>query len=151
MRVILSSEHLRAIEAHGASAYPDEGAGFLLGKQEGDMVAVRGLLPLDNKREAEARFNRYELAPQDFMRSEVEAARQGLDVVGVFHSHPDHPARPSAFDRDHALPNFTYLITAVAGGRPELTTAWRLNEDRADFAQDTIEIRESIHSTEKGD
>jgi len=145
MRVILSAAHLRAIEAHGESSYPNEGAGFLLGNQQDGAVSVEALLPVENRREANEQFNRYELNPQDFMKGELEATRQGLSLVGVFHSHPDHPARPSEFDREHALPHFCYLITAIKRGRADVTHAWRLKDDRSVFDQDTLEIVETIH------
>lgn len=145
MKVRLSKEHLQAIEAHGEAAYPNEGAGFMLGRNEGESVQVEAVLPLENRREPEARYNRYELSPQDFVRAEMQAAQQGLDLVGVFHSHPDHPARPSEFDREHALPNFSYLITSVVGqgepgsGSAQVTRAWRLRDDRSAFDEDTLE------------
>ena len=142
MEINLSPDHLRAIEAHGESTYPNEGAGFLLGVLEGNAVQVSHLLPIDNKREAEAQYNRYELSPQDFARAELEADKQGISLVGVFHSHPDHPARPSEFDRDHAWPNFTYLITSVEKDKAKVTTAWRLRPDRTAFDEDTIKLTE---------
>ncbi len=147
MRVRLSGRDLRAIEAHGEGAYPDEGAGFLLGRINGEVCTVEAVLPLENRREAEARYNRYELAPKDFLQAELDAARRGLDLVGVFHSHPDHPARPSEFDRDHALPHFSYLITSVQGGQAEATRSWRLREDRTAFDEDVLEI---VETTEDG-
>lgn len=139
-KVILRRGHLKAIEAHGESTYPHEGAGFMLGRTDGDAVIVKALLPLNNRREAEARHNRYELGPQDFLRAELDAARRGLSLVGVFHSHPDHPAHPSEFDREHAWPNFSYLITAVGKGEAGVTRTWRLREDRTAFDEDLLEI-----------
>lgn len=139
MKIRLTHEHLRAIEVHGEVTYPNEGAGFLLGHVNGDSVEVAATLPVPNKRKAEAQFNRYELSPHDFLRAELEAARRNLSVVGVFHSHPDHPARPSEFDRNHALPNLSYLITSVEKGRARTTCAWRLREDRSAFDEDLVE------------
>jgi proteasome lid subunit RPN8/RPN11 len=101
-------------------------------------VIVEGLLPLANRREAEAQHNRYELGPRDFVQAEDEAEARDLDLVGVFHSHPDHPNRPSEFDRAHALPNFSYLITTVAQGKAGATRAWRLLDDRSQFVEDVI-------------
>jgi proteasome lid subunit RPN8/RPN11 len=140
MRVILTTDHLRAIEAHGEAAYPNEGAGLMLGRASGEAVAVGALLPLGNTRAVEEQHNRYELSPHDFLQAELEAERRGLSVVGVFHSHPDHPARPSEFDREHALPNFSYLITTVAEGKAQATRAWRLRQNRTVFDEDVLEI-----------
>lgn len=144
MRVQLTERDLRAVEAHGESAYPDEGAGFLLGRTDGETCAVEVVLPMENQREAEARYNRYELAPADFLQAELDAARRGLDLVGVFHSHPDHPARPSEFDREHALPHFCYLITSVVGGQAGATHAWRLRGDRAAFDEDDLVVIKTV-------
>jgi proteasome lid subunit RPN8/RPN11 len=142
MKIKLSAATLREIEAHCEGAYPNEGAGFMLGEISGDTVVIKTLLPLENKREQEAQHNRFELIPMDFDLAEQEADDQGLDLVGVFHSHPDHPAQPSVFDRDHALPNFSYLITKVAGedsgGKAQITRAWRLRDDHTAFDEDEL-------------
>jgi proteasome lid subunit RPN8/RPN11 len=139
MKIKLSAAALRAIETHGEAAYPNEGAGFMLGRTSGDAVVIENLLPLDNKREREAQHNRYELTSQDFDRAEQAADDQGLELVGVFHSHPDHPAQPSEFDGgDRALPNFSYLITTVAGGEAQVTRAWRLRDDRTAFDEEEL-------------
>ena len=142
MQINLSPDQLRAIEAHGESTYPNEGAGFLLGSVLADSVLVAHLLPIANKREVEAQYNRYELSPQDFARAEMEADKRGMSLIGVFHSHPDHPARPSEFDRDHAWPNFAYLITSIQQGKAQITSAWRLRPDRSAFEEDTIQLTE---------
>lgn len=139
MRIRLTDGHIRTIEAHGEATYPNEGAGFLLGHAADGAVVVADVLAVDNRREAEAQHNRYELSPQDFMRAEREAAQRDLSLVGIFHSHPDHPARPSQFDRDHALPNLSYLITSVVAGKAEGTHAWRLRDDRTGFDEDQLE------------
>ncbi|MBN1287297.1 MAG: M67 family metallopeptidase [Anaerolineae bacterium] len=140
MKIVLQAKDLRAVEAHLEAAYPNEGAGLVLGRANDGAVTVEALLPATNQREAEAQHNRYELGPADFVRAEREAARRGLDLVGVFHSHPDHPNHPSEFDREHALPNFSYLITTVAAGKAGATRAWRLREDRQAFDEDVLEI-----------
>lgn len=140
MKVTLSSENLRAIEAHGESTYPNEGAGFLLGKQEGDCLRIEGLLPIVNKWEADEQYHRYVLTPDDFLRAELEAAKRGLDMVGVFHSHPDHVAEPSVYDRDWAMPNFSYFISSIVKGSAKVTYSWRLRPDRAAFDSEPIEV-----------
>jgi proteasome lid subunit RPN8/RPN11 len=140
MSLVLSHELLAGINSHGEAAYPDEGAGFLLGAAQGERRQVKAILPLDNSREAGARHNRYLLTPHDFLRGEQEAARQGLDLLGVFHSHPDHPNQPSEFDREWAMPWFSYIITSVQGGRAADSRSWRLEEDRSSFFEETIEV-----------
>jgi proteasome lid subunit RPN8/RPN11 len=140
MSLEITSDLLAGIHAHGEAAYPEEGAGFLLGAAEGERRLVRAILPLDNSREAGTRHNRYLLTPQDFLRGEQEAARRGLDLLGVFHSHPDHPNRPSEFDRDWAMPWFSYIITSVQAGKAAGSRSWRLEEDRSSFFEEFIEV-----------
>jgi proteasome lid subunit RPN8/RPN11 len=94
---------------------------------------------MPNAREDGSRHNRYLLTAEEYMRGEDEADRRGLEVVGVFHSHPDHPNRPSEFDRQWAWPAFTYLITSVSRGRAVESRAWRLRDDRAEFEEELIE------------
>ena len=120
------------------AAYPEEGVGLLLGMVDGDHRSVGRLLKLTNRREDEARHNRYLLSPQDYMHGEQEADRLGLDLLGIFHSHPDHPNRPSDFDRQWAMPWFIYLITSVQQGKAEESRAWTLSEDHAQFIEEKI-------------
>ena len=140
MTLELSRDILDKIHAHGEAAYPEEGAGFLLGQVNGEHRQVIDLLELVNAREDAARHNRYLLTPQDYLRGEAEAARLGLDVLGVFHSHPDHPDRPSEFDREWAMPWFSYMITSVQAGHAVESRSWRLAEDRSTFVEETILI-----------
>jgi proteasome lid subunit RPN8/RPN11 len=142
MKVTVSSANLRAIEAHGESTYPNEGAGFLLGKLEGEKLRIEGVLPIVNKWEADEQYHRYVLTPDDFLKAELEAAKRGLDMVGVFHSHPDHVAEPSIYDRDWAMPNFSYFISSIEKGKAKVTYSWRLVADRSEFESEPIEVLE---------
>ena len=141
MPVLISSQLLQNIHDHGESAYPEEGAGLLLGKVDRDQKQVTRILALTNSREDTARHNRYLLTPQDYLRGEQEAARLGLDVLGVFHSHPDHPNRPSEFDREWAMPWFSYLITSVKSGQAVGSRSWLLAEDRSRFDEEKILVK----------
>jgi len=140
MKLEISSELLDQIHAHGEEAYPGEGAGFMLGNTDGDLRMVSVILKLPNAREESARHNRYLLTPQDVLQSEQEAAKLGLDVIGVFHSHPDHPNEPSEFDRNWAMPWFSYIITSVKTGKAAGSRSWRLTEDRSAFKEELIQI-----------
>jgi proteasome lid subunit RPN8/RPN11 len=133
----LKPDILSLIHAHGEQAYPEEGAGFLLGKQG----SVHDILPLPNAREDAARHNRYLITPQDYLRAEMAADERGIELIGVFHSHPDHPNRPSEFDRDWAQPFFSYIITSVQSGRAVESRSWRLLEDRSKFVEEEIQIQ----------
>lgn len=140
MKLFIPSELMGRIHLHIESAYPEEGAGLLLGLDQGERRIVQDLLPLDNSREETARHNRYLITPQDLLRGEQEAERQGLVILGVFHSHPDHPSQPSEFDREYAIPWYSYLITSVRGGKAADSRCWRLFDDRSGFQQEGITI-----------
>ena len=135
----LSEDLLAQIHAHGEQAYPEEGAGFMLGAA-GDERAVQAIFPLSNAREDAARHNRYLITPLDYLKAENEADRLGLSLIGVFHSHPDHPNSPSEFDREWAQPTFSYVITSVRSGKALETRSWRLVEDRSEFQEEQIKI-----------
>ena len=131
---------LEEIYTHGEKAYPEEGAGLLLGEINGATRHVVEILTFPNVREEIARHNRYLLSAEDYMEGEAEAAQKGLDVLGIFHSHPDHPNEPSEFDRQWAWPSFSYLITSVTTGKALDSRSWRLADDRAQFVEEAIEI-----------
>ena len=142
MGLVISKEKLNAIHQNGEQAYPEEGAGLMLGRFAGDEKQVETILPLTNTREDTDRHNRYLLDPQDYLKGEMEAARLGLDVLGVFHSHPDHPSRPSEFDREWAMPWFSYVITSIQQGKAVESRSWLLAEDRSTFLEETIEVKD---------
>jgi len=138
--VTIPREVLRLIQAHGEAAYPHEGAGLLLGHAAHADKTVVAAFPLPNRSEAVEQYYRYLLTPEDMLSGERAAAERGLDVVGIFHSHPDHPALPSAFDRDWALPWYAYVITSVERGRAAGLGAWRLKEDRSAFDPESLRV-----------
>ncbi len=140
MKLEITPDLLAQIHAHGEAAYPEEGAGFLLGAVEGAARRVTAILTLPNAREDEARHNRYLLTPQDVMRAEDEAEARGLELIGVFHSHPDCPNTPSEFDREWAMPWFSYIITRVDAGKAVASRSWRLTHDRSKFEEETLRV-----------
>ena len=135
----ISTNLLEQIHRHGEACYPEEGAGLLLGAVDGEHRRVQSILNLANAREDAARHNRYLITPLDMLHGEQEAIRLGMDVLGVFHSHPDHPNRPSEFDREWALPWFSYLITSVNQGEAVESRCWRLSDDRQQFSEEQIQ------------
>jgi proteasome lid subunit RPN8/RPN11 len=132
-------EVLAQIHTHGEEAYPEEGAGFLLGEDETQRT-VLAIFSLSNAREDAARHNRYLIKPEDYLKAEIEAEHLGLRLIGVFHSHPDHPNHPSEFDREWAQPFFSYVITSVDSGKATESKSWRLLEDRTRFKEEKIKI-----------
>lgn len=134
-----------AIRRATEAAYPSEGCGFLVGRlgTNGDARVDRHE-PVHNQRvDAGLGRNRYEIAPADFLKTEKKLRAEGLDIVGTYHSHPDHPAQPSEYDRHHAWPVYRYLIVAVAKGVAGDTRVWQLNDDRAAFVEHTLHVEES--------
>lgn len=129
------------LEEHLEQAYPNEGAGFLFGRMTDEAFHVEGVMPLENSWDEGSQRNRFRLTAQDALKAELNAAQQGTSVIGVFHSHPDHPAQPSQWDLEWAAwANFCYLITTVAQGEAARTRAWELREDRSQFDEGTFVI-----------
>jgi proteasome lid subunit RPN8/RPN11 len=152
MRLELQQEVRERIERHGAETYPHECIGILLGRDQVGCRAVTEIIPMENAwNRAEANpyeagpgdstRNRSLVDPKDYLRAEHEARNRGMDIVGFYHSHPDHPARPSEFDRRNAWPWFSYVILAVENGVPREMTAWVLSEDRDRFLLEPISIK----------
>lgn len=138
MTLTLSKEIRAQIFANGETSYPDEGAGFLLGYDEGEQRHVAQIFVTENAREDEARHNRYLVTPREYLQAEIAAEMLGLSLIGVFHSHPDHPNEPSEFDREWAQPFFSYIITSVNEGKAVASRSWRLAEDRSKFEEEKI-------------
>ena len=128
---------IERIRDHGRMAYPRECCGLLLGNAIGSDKSVARLRPVENAREDSA-HNRYLIVPGDLLEAEKEAKRLNLDVIGVYHSHPDHPARPSEFDREHAFPWYSYIIVNVSQGEPGDLASWTLREDRSTFDREEV-------------
>jgi proteasome lid subunit RPN8/RPN11 len=143
----VSAEALATIAAHAESSYPEECCGGLLGiDRSGDGRHVVMAVRVGNTRQEERR-RRYLIGPEDVQSLENEAANGGLQLVGFYHSHPDHPAQPSAFDRDHAWPWYSYVIVPVSAGEPGVPRAWRLGDDREGFEEQRIIEVNSRQST----
>lgn len=137
-RLIISPRHLQTIWRHASVSYPDECCGVLIGRAQANDTIVERVLSVGNERE-DSRHNRYLISPETILAAHKEARALGLDVVGYYHSHPDHPARPSDFDREHAWPGVSYLITSVQQRNVVDTRSWRLNDDRESFDEEIID------------
>ena len=106
------------------------------------MTVIR-TAPAANLRDDSPR-NRFEIDPGDLVKTDRAARAEGLGVVGFYHSHPDAPARPSEFDREHAWPGYCYVIVSVQAGQPVEMRNWLLAEDRTHFEEDAIRTTEEI-------
>lgn len=123
------------IRRHGAETYPNECCGALYGRDG----VVTSTFALPNTTDEGPR-RRFLVRPQDYRDAERRATERGVDLLGFYHSHPDHPARPSQYDLDHAWPYFSYIIVSVRSGQPEEMTSWRLLEDRSAFEPEDLEV-----------
>lgn len=140
MIVKIHSRTIQKMKQHAESEYPNECCGFLFGRETGDYRNISELMPVANHKKGDRR-RRFMIAPADYRLAEVYAEREDLLLLGVYHSHPDHPAEPSEHDRSVALPFFSYVIISVKEGRAETVRSWRLDDDR-NFDEETVETEE---------
>ncbi len=133
MAVTLLKKVGEAIRAHGVETYPNECCGAMYGRDG----VVSAVFKLPNTTEEGPR-RRFLVRPGDYREAERKSAELGLDLMGFYHSHPDHPARPSQYDLDHAWPFFSYVIVSVHEGVPKDMTSWLLQDDRSAFSEETL-------------
>ncbi len=138
MRIVFTPEAELNLRDHARAEYPHECCGALLGREEGDTRLVEQVIRLTNER-TEARERRFYVSPQQVLMAERRARELGLLLLGFYHSHPDHPAVPSEYDREHALPYYSYPILSVLQGEPTELRSWRLREDRSGYEEEAIE------------
>ena len=128
---------IEAIEAHGAEGYPDEICGIMLGAQADHVVTevrrARNII-------VERSQDRYEIDPRDHIRIQREADATGLDIVGYYHSHPDHPAQASRFDTERAWSGYVYVIVSIQGGKPVDANAFVAEQDGGPFRPERLEV-----------
>jgi len=136
-RLVLFPHHRDALERHAAAAFPEECCGLLVGRPLADGAQVEQVLPAANA-EARCRRRSYVIEPRDLLAGHKQARARGLEVVGYYHSHPDHPAVPSERDREHAWPGTSYLIVGVAAGKVRELRGWRLRPDGGGFLEEEV-------------
>jgi proteasome lid subunit RPN8/RPN11 len=158
LQLVVSAELAEKIRAHGVETYPHECCGALFGREvaggeeqssdaaQEPLREVLALFPLVNRRDDSPR-NRFSVTPEDVLLADKAARQQGLDVVGWYHSHPDHPARPSQYDQDHAWPWYSYIIVTVHAGAAKEMTSWRLKDDRSAYVEERIA---TVHANAAG-
>jgi proteasome lid subunit RPN8/RPN11 len=122
-----------AIRRHGMDTYPHECCGALIGR-EGVVTTIHALPNTTD----EGPRRRFRVSDKDYLAAERHATQTGGELLGFYHSHPDHPARPSQYDLDHAWPVFSYIIVSVRGGVAMDMTSWRLREDRSAFDEEPL-------------
>jgi proteasome lid subunit RPN8/RPN11 len=140
MALTLQNGVAEAISAHGVETYPNECCGALYGRDG----VVTATFALPNTTEEGPR-RRFLVRPSDYREAERRASEVHGELLGFYHSHPDHPARPSQYDLDHAWPTFAYIIVAVADGAATDMTVWYLQEDRSRFEEGSLNHGENSH------
>jgi proteasome lid subunit RPN8/RPN11 len=140
--LVFTSEQIHQIRTEGESAYPNECCGAFIGTEDGDHRVVDHLRPLKNSFEPGEQFHRFRLDPLELAQVEKEAGQKKMLVLGFYHSHPDHPARPSEYDREHAWPFYSYVITSIEKGEAAIMTSWTLDEETEQFNPQEILMEE---------
>lgn len=143
MSIHLSNALYRQIEQEGVRAYPNECCGVMIGRDvkqpDGSTRRiVDRLQPLTNSFEQDEQYHRFRLDPKEFIAAEKAAAAEGKLLLGFYHSHPDHPARPSEYDRQHAWPFYSYIIVAIEKAQPKVMTSWLLDEATEQFTEEAV-------------
>lgn len=141
----LQSNHLQAMQAHAERTYPEECCGLLLGEIKGDEKTLIEVLPTENSWNDEAanafqsiessaksnasKRNRFSIDPKVMLNAQKDARDRNLNIIGIYHSHTDHPALPSEFDRAIAWPQYSYIIVSVQQGTACDLKNWTLDDD----------------------
>jgi len=141
-RIFLSNSSLSVMQTHALSTYPEECCGLLIGTFEDGQRTKKALepRPMSNVFEKKERYHRFTIDPRDFMQAEIEAESRSLEIVGIYHSHPNASAKPSEFDRNHAWPSLSYAVIEVQGGRVLETKSWVLKDDRSEFVPEEMTV-----------
>ena len=139
MAIQLSKTLMNDIHAHAASDFPHECCGVMVGTARGDRKSVTALHKAENVHE-DGHERRYLISPDQFMKIDRDARNAGETIVGIYHSHPNHPAMPSGYDREWAWPWYSYIIVSVMDGIVDETTNWVLLDDRTAFEAENITI-----------
>lgn len=127
------------MKLHAMQTYPEECCGVLMGRDAEGGKMICDILEVPNAGK-ENRNRRFLIGPEVYKKVEQEAAEEGVEIVGLYHSHPDHPAAPSEFDREQAMPQWSYVIVSVNQGQPEYVRSWVLREDRSAFHEEDIQV-----------
>ena len=147
--LVLTQPQARQIGEEGAAAYPNECCGILIGRDQPQADGsvwriVERLEPMANVFDPQQQRRRFAVDPLALMKAEKSAAESGRLVLGFYHSHPDHPAQPSEFDRQHAWPFYSYIIVSIASGRPVDLTSWLLDDQTETFFRQEIDQPEPV-------
>jgi proteasome lid subunit RPN8/RPN11 len=134
----IDKSNILAIENQVKKSYPFECCGLLIGTNTSEKKVVE-VFPLHNKN-TERTHDRYEIDGREFDKADRESSKKGLQIVGIYHSHPDHPSRPSAYDTDHAWAGYSYMIIAIEKGEKIDIRSWVFHEEEKQFHEEEIQV-----------
>lgn len=137
MKVKVIKNALEEMQAHAESTFPNECCGFMFGDDR-EVRRVTAIMSVNNSKQGNQR-RRFEISALDYIKAEKFALENKIALLGVYHSHPNHPAKPSKHDLKQAVPYFSYIIISVMDGKEEKTTSWRLNQNE-EFEEEHITI-----------
>lgn len=135
----MSARLLQTIRDHGRQSYEDEACGVIYGRSQDGTKEVLALQRLENSRDGE-RHRRFLITPEDYKQAETQASARGLELLGFYHSHPNHSAYPSAYDLEHAWPFFSYVIVSVRNSEPSEVRSFVMEDDRSGFSEEELRI-----------
>jgi len=155
MELILDDMHRKAIEHHGEMGFPDEVCGFLIGTSRGDTKTITDVWSIANAWDdagnalegasdeflGQEKRRRFFIPPGEWQEADQRARREGKDILGCYHTHPNHPARPSVYDLEMArgtFPGYSYIILSVQNGVADEMTSWVLRDDYSEFDEESI-------------
>lgn len=138
LKVYIEPPVFKDIKDHLETSFPYEGCGFLFGNEKNGRVITK-MVPALNSKTGDQR-RRFEISPLEYMKAERLALAEGLTLLGVYHSHPNHPAIPSEHDRVQAMPFFSYLILSIQKGTFDKATSWRLKDNTQVFEEEQLTL-----------
>ncbi|MBV6623909.1 MAG: M67 family metallopeptidase [Rivularia sp. (in: Bacteria)] len=151
----LDKQHLQIINSHAQNTYPEECCGVVLGSISGDRKIVVEVIPTQNAWDSQSaddfsgsdldrsKKRRYTIAPREMLQLQKTSRERNLNIIGIFHSHPDYEAIPSEFDRKYAWQEYSYIIVSVQKGQPTDVNSWVL-DDNSVFQQEEIRVEEKV-------
>jgi len=136
--IVLNDKLINEINIQAEAEYPNECCGIILGSIDNGVKSAVILLSVSNARDEANRHNRFLITDAEFAKASFYAAKNGYEILGFYHSHPDHPSAPSQYDLEHAWVFYSYIIVSVKKGKADLLTSWELENDRTKFNEEKI-------------
>jgi proteasome lid subunit RPN8/RPN11 len=143
MKLIINPDANKIMQQHATEIFPDECCGFLYGSEDNEVRTVVLAEPVVNTKEGDKK-RRFEISPLDYIKAEQQALKINLILLGVYHSHPQHPAIASEHDLKQAMPYFSYIILSVLDREINDIKSWILNEENTEFIEEEILNKEIL-------